>query len=356
MVRKWQRHHMIREIFQEPSAVESTLRGLSEKLNSESIDLKAFDICYLTGSGTSYHACIAGQYAISSFVGAISSSIPASEFASWIPSHAGRRTLTVAVSQSGESIDVLNAAKAAIENQFTVLAVSNTSGCALSRIAHHTLLTSAGREKAITATKTYVCQLAALYLLALEMKAQREGVTASLRRLRRQLLISPKILERNLEVSNEASKKLAERFSGNNLFFVLGSGPNYATALEATLKLKEAANVVAEGFASREFLHGPMQLIGEGTPIVTVMTPDELESLEGLIASLVRFGAPVVWIGEKLKPSTQKDVEAVELSSGFHKAFTPMAYILPLQLFAYYSSVARGLNPDKPDKLSKVVV
>jgi glucosamine--fructose-6-phosphate aminotransferase (isomerizing) len=346
---------MIHEILQEPSAVESTLLNLDEKLHSESIDLKGFDICYLTGSGSSYHACIAGQYAISSFVGAISSSIPASEFASWIPPHAGRRALTIAVSQSGESIDVLNAAKAAIENKFTVLAISNTAGSALSRIAHHTLLTSAGREKAVTATKTYVCQLAALYLLALEMKAQREGVTASLRRLRHQLLISRKILERTLEISDEASKKLAERFSGNNLFFVLGSGPNYATALEGTLKLKEAAHVVAEGFASREFLHGPMQLIGEGTPIVTVMTPDEHELLSGLISSLVRFGAPVVWIGENLTLSMRKDVEPIELSSGFHKAFTPMAYVLPLQLFAYYSSVARGLNPDKPDKLSKVV-
>ncbi|MEM2969845.1 MAG: SIS domain-containing protein [Candidatus Bathyarchaeia archaeon] len=152
--------------------------------------------------------------------------------------------------------------------------------------------------------------------------------------------------------------KLAEKYKQKNVIFILGSGPNYATALEAALKLKETCMVFAEGFATREFLHGPMRLVDERTLVIMFVSPNELETELELCRSLRSFGAPVVLI-------TEKDVscaglfeaadDVILVPSGLPEVFSPLLYVVPIQLFAYYNSVLRGLNPDKPEKLTKVV-
>lgn len=352
------RHMMIKEICEEPKVIEGLLvEGLKEaKEIADAISSKGYEMVYLTGSGTSYHAGLAAQYAISTLTRFVTSLIPASEFPSWIPSNPKRKSLLIAISQSGESSDVLAAAKSALEKKMEILAVTNTQDSSLMKISQYTLLTRAGEELAVTATKSYVAQLMALFLLSAQF-AEAEGIpVADAARLRQQLFKAAEVISETINSVKGKVQQLARRYSRQNFFFLLGSGPNYATALEGALKLKEACNIFAEGFASREFLHGPIQLVDKKTSLFFILTEDQLDSPVREIKSLRGFGASVFLISEK-KDDQLKEVssELICIPSGFPKVFSSMIYIVPLQLFAYYSSVARGLNPDKPEKLTKVV-
>jgi glucosamine--fructose-6-phosphate aminotransferase (isomerizing) len=131
----------------------------------------------------------------------------------------------------------------------------------------------------------------------------------------------------------------------------LGSGGNYASALEGALKLKESCNVYAEGFATREFLHGPMQLVDERTPVF-ILQRELSDELGELTDRFKRLGAPTIIVG----PNTAaKESDTIEIPDGVNEIYQPLTYVIPLQLFAYYSSISRGLNPDQPTKLKKVV-
>ena len=352
------RHMMIKEIFEEPQVTTAFLAEGVKQIQeiADAVSSKRYEMVYITGSGTSYHAGLAAQYAISTLTRFITSLIPASEFPSWIPSNPTRKSLLIAISQSGESSDILAAAKAALEKDMDVLAITNTQDSSLMKMAQYTLLTRAGEEFAVTATKSYIAQLMALFLLSAQL-AEAEGTRATeTRRLRQQLFKAPEVIAETINSVNDKIQQLARKYSQQNFFFLLGSGPNYATALEGALKLKEACNIFAEGFASREFLHGPIQLVDEKTSLFFIPDEDQLTSAIREIKSVRAFDASVLSIFER-KDEQLKAVsnELIWVPKGFPKVFSPMIYIIPLQLFAYYSSVARGLNPDKPEKLTKVV-
>jgi glucosamine--fructose-6-phosphate aminotransferase (isomerizing) len=319
------------------------------------IQSKHYEMIYITGSGTSYHVGLAGQYALSILTKLAASLIPASEFPLWIPLVITRKTLLIAISQSGESSDILAAAKAALDRKMDILAITNTPRSSLTRISQHTLLTLAGEERAVTATKTYVSQLIAISLLSLGLAMQQESGAVDLVQLRRKLFTVPDLIAKVLNLIDIQVRQLADIYSNKNFFFLLGSGPNYATALEGALKLKEACNIFAEGFASREFLHGPIQLVDEKTPLLIIVPADEINGSLSLIESLRKFGAPVIAISDKENKLKKVSAEVICVPEGFPKVFSPILYVIPLQLFAYYSSVVRGLNPDKPEKLTKVV-
>jgi len=352
-------HHMLREIREEPKVVEATLSQSQKTVKDivEEIQSKGYDLVYITGSGTSYHAGLACQYVFFNFGMTITSLIPASEFPSWIPSTINRKALLIAISQSGESTDTLRAVDTALNRGMDVLAVTNTEGSTLARKAHYTLLTRAGKELAVTATKSYIAQLAILFLFSLEsaMKQKKGLENEDLARLRQKLFETPRLIEGILTSSNDVMLRMAEKYRDKNFFFTLGSGPNYITALETALKLKEACNIFAEGFASREFLHGPIQLINEKTPVIFILSSDEIDDLKSLLDSVRKFKAPVISVSDNEEKLKEVSTETVGLPKNFPKVFSPILYIVPLQLFAYYSSVIRGLNPDKPEKLSKVV-
>jgi len=349
-------HQMLREIYQEPNVVDATLNESSKTLRAiaDEIESEGYDLMYITGSGTSYHAGLACQYAFFNLGMPVTSLIPASEFPSWIPLLVDRKALLIAVSQSGESSDILTAANTALRRGIDILALTNMEDSALVKMAHYTLLTRAGQELAVTATKSYVAQLAALFLISLEL-AERRKTSDDLTSLRRKLFEASRLIKEVIESSNDMMLHLAEKYGDRNFFFTLGSGPNYATALEAALKLKEACNVFAEGFAAREFLHGPIQLINDRTPAILVLSSDEIGNLLSLVGSVRRFGAPVISLCDGEDGLREASTEMCLIPESFPKVFSPLIYIAPLQLFAYYSSVVRGLNPDKPAKLSKVV-
>ena len=352
-------HHMIKEIFEEPSVVKRTIEEELDRTRkiAQEIRSSSFDMIYITGSGTSYHAGLASQYALSNLTNLMTSIIPASEFQSWIPTKVPRRVLLMAISQSGESSDVLEAAEAALDRGMSLLAVTNTPGSRLAEISHYHLLPRSGKELAIPATKTYVTQLMSIFMLSVEL-ARDTVDPEELARIRDGLYEAPQSLKDVLRSLNGPVRDIAQEYRDTNFLFLLGSGPNYATALEGALKLKETCTIFAEGFATREFLHGPMRLVDERTLVLTMVPPDEVDIYLSLGSSLRGFGAPVIMISEEGEHTAilgDSSDEAILVPSGLPKVFSPILYIIPLQLFAYHSAVSRGLNPDKPEKLTKVV-
>ena len=352
-------HQMLKEILEEPAVVERTIDTEISKTRRIARDIrsKGYEMFYITGSGTSYHAGLASQYALSNLTNIMTSIIPASEFQRWVPIKISRKVLLLAMSQSGESSDVVEAAEAALARGMTVLAVTNTVGSKLAQISTYKLFPRSGKERAIPATKTYVTQLASIFMLSVEL-AEGSLDAKELEYVRNGLYRAPQLVDDTLRALNAQIRGLAEKYHRKNVLFLLGSGPNYATALEGALKLKETCTVYAEGFATREFLHGPMRLVDERTLVIMIVSPGEVDPDLDIGRSLRNFGAPVILISEESASSARfKECsdEVVLVPQGLPKVFSPLLYVVPLQLFAYYSSVFRGLNPDKPEKLSKVV-
>jgi len=336
------RHEMLREIYEQPKCLTRTLESIDSSLERR-IGHK-LRMVYLTGSGTSYHACLAVNYVISRIASLSSSTIPASEFAAWtgkIKPPLG--TCLIAVSQSGESRDVIQAAKSAVRSGMRTFAVTNAKKSRLARVVDLPIVAQAGPEKAVTATKSFTATLLAAYMLTLAL-TKRNDLANALRRV-------PDMVSQTLSLCDEKCKVLASKFKDREFFFLLGSGSNLSTALEGALKLKESCNLFAEGFATREFLHGPMQLVDNRTPIFLLQN-EILDEIPKLAESFRRLGAPTIIVGSDISGALGETIEVV---GGLEELFLPLIYVIPLQLFAYYSSVARGLNPDNPTKLRKVV-
>lgn len=349
-------HHMIKEIYDEPKVVQAILdKGLKEiQEAANEILSKDFKMIYITGSGTSYHASLIAQFAFSTLTELLTVAIPASEFTSWIPPVISKKTLLIAFSQSGESSDILTATRTALDRGINTLAITNTPSSSITKMSDYTLLTYAGEELAVTATKSYTAQLATVFLLVLQLWSKQRFKLEYIRGLQRKLLTSSALITETIHLTDNRMQQLAEKYSDKNIFFLLGRGPNYATALEGALKLKETCNMFAEGFATREFLHGPIQLVDEKSLIFIVLPKDEVKDDLGLVRILKKFGAQIVLLSEQ-KNKPKGDSIVIGIPAGFPKIFSPILYIIPLQLFSYYSSIVRGLNPDTPKKLTKIV-
>jgi len=350
-------HDMIREIYEQPKAVADTLDAAfpEAKRTIDLLDVSKLGMVYFTGSGTSYHACLAANYALSSLTRVFSTNLPASEFSSWVKQDLRPKSLLVAISQSGESSDVLAAARAGAAARMRTIGVTNTPGSSLTKATEFQLVSTAGEEKAVTATKTYTATLAATYALVLELSRRVASETGRYERLANSLTEAPNQMQQTIRLSDGPVRELAGKFMDKEFYFLLGSGANYSTALEGALKLKESCNVYAEGFATREFLHGPIQLVDARTPVFLLRDYDEGDNVSGLEAGFLRFGAPTTVIGRQGGISGTESTYVFGVPASIEEVFSPLTYVIPLQLYAYYLSLARGLNPDRPEKLSKVV-
>jgi glucosamine--fructose-6-phosphate aminotransferase (isomerizing) len=350
---------MIKEILEEPLVIKRTILEEQENIRriANKIKTEDYKMAYITGSGTSYHAGLVGQYILSNLTSLTANTILASEFQHWIPSNLSRKTLLIAISQSGESRDVIEATKFALKKGIDILAITSTPESTLARLASYIIFPRSGREVAVPATKTYVAHLTAVFMLATELAALEE-TTTNVKVLKERLYDMPNVVEEIFRREKEEVYKAAKRYCNKNLIFVLGSGPNYATALEAALKLKETCMVFAEGFAAREFLHGPIRLIDERALMILISPSDEVSNYVSLARSFKGFGADVLSILEETEDSkilAELSDSVFYVPYGLPKFFSPIVFIVPIQLFAYYMSVLKGLNPDNPEKLVKVV-
>ena len=338
-------HFMLKEINEQPTAVRNTL---TQKDNIQQIiddigDLQR--ICFVA-CGTSYHASLTGKYLIESLAGIPTDVILASEF-KYSQNTLNDQTLVIFISQSGETADSLKALDIANQTSKT-LGIVNVAGSSITRRAQYVIQTQAGPEIGVAATKTYVAQLTAIYLFAALISKNQE--------LLDELEKVPAFIEEAIE-SEEKIKDLSKRYNFTKDFFYLGRGYSYPTALEGALKLKEISYIHGEGYAAGELKHGPLALIDQGIPVVVVIPPgDNYRKTMSNLEEVKSRGAYVLAVcaegDESLKA---KSSEVIELDSEIKEIIAPLVYIVPLQLIAYYITVEKGYDPDKPRNLAKCV-
>jgi glucosamine--fructose-6-phosphate aminotransferase (isomerizing) len=351
-------HFMLKEIHEQPRALRDTLRIQEE-------DLKAFaevlhshrNICSIA-AGTSYHATLAAKYMFSQIAGRLMYGAIASEGSDMLAGSLGEDTAVLAVTQSGETIDTIHAVKHLKKHGSTILAVTNTVGSSITRLADHVIYTKAGPEIGVAATKTFATQLACLASLSIYLGEMNGAKTnQECQYLLKALSGFPNIIESVIRNQEILIKETAQYFVNKPNFYFLGRGISTATAMEGALKIKEIAYVHAEGYPAGESKHGPIALVEPGFPIVFIAPDDQTRRhLEGNVMEMKARGAKIITV------CSEKDKEIEKLSDRVFsmpilptEVFSPICYIVPLQLFAYYTAILRGHNPDQPRNLAKAV-
>jgi len=358
---------MLKEIHEQPTAVRETLRGRTrndhlvlDELQITDEELRDVDKVFIVGCGTSYHAGLVAKYAIEHWARIPTEIDIASEFRYRDPV-LDAQTLVVGVSQSGESLDTMEACRFAqsATNKAKVLAVCNVVDSSMAREASAVLYTRAGPEIGVAATKTHVAQIVALELLALRLAEVRgtlypEEVTRLVGALNR----LPDAIEAVLDRSEEICA-VARRFVDTRDFFFLGRGVGFPVGLEGALKLKEISYVRAEGYPAGEMKHGPIALIEPGTVVVAVATRGRLHTKVMNNLDEVRArGATVVVVandGDEATAAAADEVLRVAPVSLGAELFSPVVDVVALQLFAYALAKAKGCDVDQPRNLAKTV-
>lgn len=338
-------HYMFKEAVEGPSAVRRTLSGCRSEVEAVAEALRATEVRrgFIVGSGTSFHASLYLQYLLNRYTDLHFTAVPASEFKAWKPLRG--KYIVIGFSQSGESSDVIEAVKEARAAGVLTVGVTNTPGSSLTELANYSVVTRAGEEKAVTATKTFDVQLAASLMI---VRAVRGGGLDGLE-------AAVEAVERVIE-SREKLREFASGLKGSENVYVLGRGATYPIALEFALKLKEAAMIHAEGFAVREFLHGPVQLVDEDTPVyLLVGSVEAFRESEVALRKIQGYKPAWVYVGPRAE-DVKSYFGGSEVSfEGVEGDTAVLPVVKAAQLIAYYASLARGLNPDKPTKLTKVV-
>ncbi len=359
------KHFMLKEIHEQPRAIEDTLRGRLDRERGDvdgteiglgEIDVTQIDRIYLLACGTSHHAALAGRYWLEKLARIPTNVELASEFRNR-DAIIGPRDLVVAVSQSGETLDTLQAAKEAKARGAKILAVANVIGSAIPRMADGAFYTHAGPEIGVASTKCFSAQLAALLMLAIYVGKRRgtlDGARAT--ELVEGMAKLPSQMRDVVLGTKQLVANIARRHCDARDVLFLGRGLSYPIALEGALKLKEISYVHAEGYAAGEMKHGPIALIDSAMPVVVVAPKDgcyektlgnlqEVKAREGRIIAVLTEGDDE---GAKLCDE-HVQVPAVD------DELTPFLTVLPLQLYSYYVADHKGTDVDQPRNLAKTV-
>jgi glucosamine--fructose-6-phosphate aminotransferase (isomerizing) len=355
---------MLKEIHEQADAVAETVADrttrpdgvdLGEAELDESL-LEDVDRILILAAGTSFHAGLIGRYAIEEWARIPVEMDIASEWRYRNPI-VGDRELVIGITQSGETADTLAAMRLARERGARVLACTNVVGSQATRDADGVLYTRAGMEVSVAATKTFVCQVAAMYLLALRLAELRGTMErARLAELVGEVKQLPTRITELIDGLNGSLMAAAERHAGSDFFLYLGRHIGRAVALEGALKLKEISYIATDAYAGGEMKHGPIALLDESTPVVCVAT--DMPILDKMISNIQEVrarGAHVIAIAtegdERLEPVAE-EVIYVPRTDWMLQA---LLAVIPLQLFAYHVARKRGLNVDQPRNLAKTV-
>lgn len=355
---------MLKEIHEQPRALRDTLRGrvdpasrhlgLDEFNTSEQV-LKMIDKVFVVACGTSYHAGLVAKHAIEHWVKIPAEIDIASEFRYRDPV-LDARTLVVGVSQSGETIDTIEAMRYAQELKANVIAVSNVVDSTMAREADAVIYTHAGPEIGVAATKTFTAQIAALNVLALYLAELRGTLYGSEILSLMELLDG--IPDRVEEMLADTSVVEAEaaRWGEVTDAFYLGRGPAYPTALEGALKMKEISYLHAEAYPAGELKHGPLALIEDGVPVVADITSSKVSAKTiSNVAEVAARGGRIILLANPGAELGGLDPDLVIEVPQTHQLFAPLLDSVVLQLLAYHVAKARGCNVDKPRNLAKTV-
>ncbi|SFS88623.1 glutamine--fructose-6-phosphate transaminase (isomerizing) [Marininema halotolerans] len=358
-------HFMLKEIHEQPKAIKDTLAGrikeglidLSQDLSLTEMDLKKFDHVHFVACGTAYHAGLIGKSVLERLVRVPVEVDVASEYRYRNPIITPS-TLVVVVSQSGETADTLAALRAAKKAGAKTLGITNVVGSSVAREADEVLMTWAGPEIAVASTKAYTSQLIAIYLLGLYMARVLETRTEDELKQSTEALVQLAVQVEELltEEKTSAIEALAKEIAKHEDLFFIGRGLDYAVVMEGSLKLKEISYIHSEAYAAGELKHGTLALIEEGIPVIALATQhDVMEKTISNIIEVKARGAHLLGFGLEGDKELKKSVDRVITIPDTLPLFTPILAVIPLQLLAYYTSVSRGINVDKPRNLAKSV-
>lgn len=359
------KHFMLKEIHDQASVLHDTLRGrfsedegaiILPELERLEPQAQRLQRVVLVACGTAWHACLEGKFFIESLAGIPCEVDYASEFR-YRPQLIDERTLVVAVSQSGETLDTLGALECAVGKGLT-LAVCNVVGASLCRKADMVLYTHAGPEISVASTKAFSTQLVTLELLALYLAQARQTISLNMRRkLLHDLMQLPQAVSSALKV-NEEVLGAAKKMCNARDFLFLGRGSCYPIALEGALKLKEISYIHAEGYPAGEMKHGPIALIDEQMPVVMILQRDKLffEKTLSNLKEVEARGARVVVVTDAPEDRDMGvKAEAVIRVPHLSAELSPLLLNIPLQLLAYHVAVMNGTDVDLPRNLAKSV-
>ena len=349
-------HYMIKEIYEQPQVAINVINAPRYFIHQLAKHIADADKVYLIGCGTSYHACLYGSYILRYLCEVESQSIIASEFEfSHINIKDGQAIL--AISQSGETADVLHVLRKLQGSNVKLLALTNVMGSSITRLVSSYVGIYAGPEIGVAATKTFLAQLMMLTRIAIEtskIKSVNMDLAHEIEELMHDL---PKLINKALSINDAIARSLSAKMALKHHAFFLARGINVATAFEGALKLKEISYIHAEGYPAGESKHGPIALVEEDYPCIFVSPRDETyDKIIGNIMEMKARGAYIISCVEE----GDRDVSAISdvtfvLPELKMKILTPILHVVPLQLLAYYTAVTKGLDPDKPRNLAKSV-
>ena len=356
------KHHMHKEIHEQPEKIEKTLRSYSNEkqihfykdLEEKLTQVKSI---HCVACGTSYYALFIACYWIEEICGIPCKVEVASEFR-YRESSAQENSLFLTISQSGETADSLAALEKAKESKsyLTTLAICNCPQSSMVRNADYSLITSAGIEVSVASTKAFTSQLALLFLLALKLSKNRKKISKKERsRLLKELYQLPEVMSRVLK-DEKKIMKFSKILANKSHAIFLGRGSMFPLAQEGALKLKELSYIYAEAYPAGELKHGPLALIDEKTPVIVVSPPTQtLKKLHSNMEEVqARGGVMLVFLDEKQKIK-KRDFDEIIKVPYVDYILSPMIYILPLQILAYQVAVLKGTDLDQPRNLAKSV-
>jgi glucosamine--fructose-6-phosphate aminotransferase (isomerizing) len=350
-------HYMLKEIHEQPVRLRDGLRLQDRYLDLLTRLLDRSRAIFLVACGTSYNACLAASYMFSRLCNLTAIPVVASEFIAQYGGSIDVDSTILAVSQSGETADMLHAIDVARFRGATILGLTNTIGSTLTRVSRAYLCQQSGPEIGVAASKTFTSQLLVLAQLALRLAKLRGKVSQdAIDDLERQLDEIPDVVATVLQ-QGEKIQRLAMKYRDRACFYFLGRGINLATALEGRLKLLEISYIPALGYPAGESKHGPISLVEVGFPVVFICPRDETrKALVSNVMEMKARGADVIAVVEEDDQELKALADDyVEIPAGVPDVLTPIPYALPLQLFAYYMALERKCDPDKPRNLAKSV-
>ena len=364
-------HAMRREIYEQPQAIAKTVdRHLQNDilfpgaLQSIESALLTFEKLIIAASGSSRHAGLAGEIMIEDLSGVAVDVEYASEYC-YRSTHAAVDPIVMVVTQSGETADTIAAQREALTRGVKTIAVSNVAEATIPREASAALITGAGPELAVPATKSFTTQVTVLYLMALFLARRRGRMTSEVTRSYLQRLLQlPQAIDSNLSAWDDLADQFAEKQFHAEKFLYLGRGVHYAIAREGALKLKEISYAHAEGYPAGELKHGPNALVDEKLPVVVLATWDRHDP-----DSVLRYRRTLDVMkevksrhGRLVAVATEGDQEITSIADDIFfvpaapELLLPIVEVIPLQLFAYHVATKKGYNVDRPRNLVKAVV
>ncbi len=351
-------HFMLKEIYEQPICLRNALRVQEPYLELMTAFLDRAGEVFLVASGTSYHACLAASYMFSKLAFLATHPIIASEFTEQHGRAVNIDSTILAVSQSGETADTLAAVEHARVRAATVLGLTNVIGSTLTRVSRAYACQQSGPEVGVAATKTFTSQLSVLAQLALRLAKKRGKIShVEIEHLEEKLEQIPEIAETILQSQGEKTRQLAKKYRDARCFFFLGRGISSSSAFEGRLKLLEVAYAPSIAYPAGESKHGPISLIEPGFPVIFICPRDEThKTIVGNIMEMKARGASIIAIVEEGDEEIKSLVDDyIEIVKGVPEVLSPIVYVIPLQLFAYYMAIERGCDPDMPRNLAKSV-